>query len=120
MSSVPLPVEVRDLHKRFPRMLALAGLSFAVNPGEIVGLLGANGAGKTPTIHILLGLILPTSGSVALFGHGPRQCIGRSFALTEALLFVAPVLQRFHLDLLPGQTVVPEPLVTSGPGVDSP
>jgi cytochrome P450 len=63
----------------------------------------------------LLGLILPTSGSVALLGHGPRQCIGSSFALTEAQPFVATVLQRFHLDLLPGQTVVPEPLVTLRP-----
>jgi len=68
----PLAVEVRDLHKRFPHVVALNGVSFQVRPGEVVGLLGANGAGKTTTLHILLGLILPTSGSVALFGNGPR------------------------------------------------
>ena len=88
---VGLPVEVRDLHKRFPRTLALAGLSFAVQPGEIVGLLGANGAGKTTTIHILLGLIVPTSGSVALFGDAPgarrKAALRRvGFASPEALM----------------------------------
>jgi len=88
---VSLPVEICDLHKRFPRAMALAGLSFAVHPGEIVGLLGANGAGKTTTIHILLGLIMPTSGSVALFGDAPRAhrkaALRRvGFASPEALM----------------------------------
>jgi ABC-2 type transport system ATP-binding protein len=87
----PLPVEVRDLRKQFPRALALAGLSFVARRGEIVGLLGANGAGKTTTIHILLGLILPTSGSVALFGEPPRArrkaALRRvGFASPEALM----------------------------------
>ena len=87
----PLAVEVRDLRKRFPRALALAGLSFAVQRGEVVGLLGANGAGKTTTLHILLGLILPTAGSVALFGEEPRArrkaALRRvGFASPEALM----------------------------------
>src|SRR5262245_21750716 len=86
-----LAVEVRDLHKRFPRTVALAGVSFHVRPGEVVGLLGANGAGKTTTIHVLLGLILPTSGSVALFGatpHAEHKAVMRrvGFASPEALM----------------------------------
>ncbi len=86
-----LAAEVRDLHKRFPRTVALAGVSFHVRPGEVVGLLGANGAGKTTTIHILLGLILPTSGSVTLFGappHARRKAVLRrvGFASPEALM----------------------------------
>jgi ABC-2 type transport system ATP-binding protein/ribosome-dependent ATPase len=44
-----------------------------VEPGEIVGLLGANGAGKTTVIRMLLGLTLPTEGSVAVFGRAPDR-----------------------------------------------
>ena len=65
-------VSVRDLVKRFPRTTALAGVSFDVSPGEVLGLLGPNGAGKTTTIHILLGLVRPTTGSVRLFGVDPH------------------------------------------------
>ncbi len=49
------------------------------------------------------------------FGGGARQCIGNTFALMEAQLILATVLQRFRLDLLPGQRVVPEPLMTLRP-----
>ena len=49
------------------------------------------------------------------FGGGPRQCIGSNFALLEAQLILATVLQRYHLELEPGQEVVPEPLVTLRP-----
>jgi cytochrome P450 len=49
------------------------------------------------------------------FGGGPRLCIGNAFAMTEAQLAVATVAQRYRLDLLPGQRVRPEPLVTLRP-----
>ena len=49
------------------------------------------------------------------FAAGPRQCIGNTFALTEAQLVLATVLQRFRLDLVDGHTVAPEPLVTLRP-----
>lgn len=61
-------VEVVDLRKHFSGVIAVDNLSFAVQPREIVGLLGANGAGKTTAIHILLGLTTPTSGTVRIFG----------------------------------------------------
>jgi ABC-2 type transport system ATP-binding protein len=51
--------------------VAVHDLSFHVNPGEVVGLLGANGAGKTTAMHIILGLMTPTSGSVRIFGMDP-------------------------------------------------
>jgi ABC-2 type transport system ATP-binding protein len=91
VSSGPLAVDVRDLHKRFPRTVALAGVSFQVRPGEVVGLLGPNGAGKTTTLHILLGLIRPTAGTVLLFGaepHAHRKAALRrvGFASPEALM----------------------------------
>src|SRR5262245_10422659 len=61
-------VEVNHLRKEFDGTVAVADLSFSVPRGEIVGLLGANGAGKTTAIQILLGLISPTAGSVKVFG----------------------------------------------------
>ena len=49
------------------------------------------------------------------FGGGPRQCIGNGFAMVEAQLILATILQRYHLDLAPGSRVKPEPLVTLRP-----
>ena len=56
-------IEIHDLTKRFGPVIAVDGLSFAIGVGETVGLLGGNGAGKTTTIAMLLGLLLPTSGT---------------------------------------------------------
>jgi len=60
-------LEVRNLRKEFGDTIAVNDLSFDAKRGEILGLLGANGAGKTTTIHMLLGLITPTSGSMRIF-----------------------------------------------------
>jgi cytochrome P450 len=49
------------------------------------------------------------------FGGGPRQCIGNSFALMEAILILAAIVQRFRLSLLPGQRITPTPYVTLRP-----
>jgi len=49
------------------------------------------------------------------FGGGPRRCIGQGFALMEAALVAATLAQRFRFELEPGQTIVPEPLVTLRP-----
>jgi ABC-2 type transport system ATP-binding protein len=62
-------IEVFDLVKRYGAKEALAGVSLAVPPGEIFGLLGQNGAGKTTLVKILLGMVLPTSGSARLLGE---------------------------------------------------
>lgn len=65
-------IEIDHLTKRFGKgaaqFIAVDDVSFEVGPGEIVGLLGPNGAGKTTTIHMILGLISPTSGQVRIFG----------------------------------------------------
>src|SRR5439155_19367926 len=49
------------------------------------------------------------------FGGGPRVCIGNTFALLEGPLVLATILQRFHVELVPGQTVVPDPTFTLRP-----
>ena len=61
-------VSVRDLSKEFGSLKAVDGLTFDLEPGGIVALLGGNGAGKTTTIAMLLGLLLPTSGTVHALG----------------------------------------------------
>ncbi len=61
-------LEARHLTKRFGDFTAVNGISFALQPGEILGVLGPNGAGKTTTMHMLLGLITPTSGTISIFG----------------------------------------------------
>ncbi len=62
------PIEVKNLTKRYDTTTALAGISFDVQPGEIMGFLGPNGAGKTTTLRILTGMIAPTDGTVRIDG----------------------------------------------------
>lgn len=62
------PIVVQDLVKHYGDVKAVKGLTLEVAKGSITALLGGNGAGKTTTIAMLLGLVLPTSGSVRVFG----------------------------------------------------
>src|SRR6266852_796640 len=63
-------IEVQGLRKRYSaRIVALDGVSLAVQPGELFGLLGPNGAGKTTTVKILLGLTRATEGSATVDGR---------------------------------------------------
>jgi ABC-2 type transport system ATP-binding protein len=65
-----VPIVVQDLAKVYADGYhAVDGVSFRVERGQVLGLLGPNGAGKTTTLRVLMGLILPTSGSVRVFGH---------------------------------------------------
>lgn len=66
-------IEVRGLVKRYGGVEAVAGLDLTVNRGEVFGLLGPNGSGKTTMILILLGLTEPTSGEVRVTGLDPLR-----------------------------------------------
>jgi len=70
-----LAVEAMDVRKRFGPVTALDGLSVAVRPGEIYGLLGPNGSGKTTLIRILAGLLRPDAGDVRVLGMAPRAAV---------------------------------------------
>jgi len=62
-------IQAVNLIKRYGEKEALKGISFSIGPGEVVGLLGLNGAGKSTTMNILTGYISSTSGSVSVDGH---------------------------------------------------
>jgi ABC-2 type transport system ATP-binding protein len=66
--SVPV-IDVAHLVKRYGNTVAVGGISFSVERGATAALLGGNGAGKTTTLSILLGLLLPSEGSVRLLGE---------------------------------------------------
>jgi ABC-2 type transport system ATP-binding protein len=64
-----LSIVVDDYHKTYGSFVAVAGISFTVEPGEILGLVGPNGAGKTTTLRALAGILTPTRGRLAIAGH---------------------------------------------------
>lgn len=61
-------LEVKDLYVSYGMIQAIKGVSFEVNEGEVISLIGANGAGKTTILHTITGLLKPTSGSVIFEG----------------------------------------------------
>lgn len=61
-------LHVSHLVKKFGDLTTVDGISFEIQQGEILGLLGANGAGKTTAINMVLGIVTPTSGSIHVFG----------------------------------------------------
>jgi ABC-2 type transport system ATP-binding protein len=62
-------IQVVDFHKTYRDLTAVAGLSFHVAAGAVMGLVGPNGAGKTTTLRALAGIIPPTRGRLAVAGH---------------------------------------------------
>ncbi len=71
---------ITDLQKSFGAVRALDGISFAVEPGQVFGFLGANGAGKTTAMRIVLDILRPDAGTVTWKGHPstelPRETFG--------------------------------------------
>jgi ABC-2 type transport system ATP-binding protein len=105
-------IDVIGVSRRFGRITAVDGVSFTVRGGEVVGLLGANGAGKSTVIRMILGLLAPTAGRVELFGAAPtRQSRNRigyvpqglglypDLTVSENLAFVADAFSVERPDL---------------------
>ena len=66
-------IEVKELSKTFDGTIAVAGISFSIESGELFGFLGPNGTGKTTTINMLTGLARPDAGSIQISGIDCRQ-----------------------------------------------
>jgi ABC-2 type transport system ATP-binding protein len=99
-----------SVSKNYGDKVALHDVSLDIGPGGVIALLGPNGAGKTTTVKLLLGLAVPTSGSVTLFGGDPRNSVSRR--RIGAMLQVARVPEtlrvREHVDLF--RSYYPAPL----------
>ncbi len=79
-------LEVRDLCVSYGGIQAVKGISFDVEQGQIVTLIGANGAGKSSTLRSIVGLVKPASGSVKLAGEEiaqrtPEQIVSKGITL---------------------------------------
>ncbi|MBU4566014.1 MAG: ATP-binding cassette domain-containing protein [Desulfarculus sp.] len=84
-------IEVKDLKRRFGDFMAVDGISFVVEHGEVLGLLGANGAGKSTTFRMLCGLLPPSEGRLKVAGHNLRK------AAAKARQRIGYMAQRFSL-----------------------
>ena len=88
-------LEVKDVRKSYGAIKAVDGVSFAVGPGEIVGVIGPNGSGKTTLFNAILGQIKPTTGHVAFCGEDitgmsplelSRRGVGRTFQTLQVFV----------------------------------
>ncbi|MBI0536074.1 ABC transporter ATP-binding protein [Roseomonas sp. KE2513] len=86
-------IEVEGLTKRYGVTVAVDGLSFTLPRGGTMGLLGGNGAGKSTTIAMLLGLLIPSSGRVRLLGHDMAR---DRFAALARANFSSPYISLPH------------------------
>lgn len=86
-------ITVTNLSKRYGAVTALASLSFAVNRGHVLGLLGGNGAGKTTTLAMLMGLLLPSGGAISVLGE---DLLRHRYRVLSRINFSSPYVDLPH------------------------
>jgi ABC-2 type transport system ATP-binding protein len=103
-AAVTAAIRTRGLTKRFGSLTAVDSIDLEVAPGDVYGFLGPNGSGKTTTVRMLLGLVLPTSGTVEVLGapipRHARRVLHRVGALVEAPAAYGHLNARANLALL--------------------
>lgn len=108
--ATPAPPLTRahSLSRRFGDLAAVADVSMEVAPGEVVGLLGANGAGKTTLMRMLLGLLVPSEGTVTLLGGLPdRRARSRLGYVPQGLGLYSDLTVSENLSFVAGSYGVP-------------
>jgi ABC-2 type transport system ATP-binding protein len=105
MPSQNYAIEVKGLRKDFGDVVAVDGIDFSVADGSITALLGGNGAGKTTTMAMLLGLMLPTSGSITVLG---RDMLRDRFSVLPYMNFSSPYVD------MPNRLTVRQNLIVYG------
>ena len=91
-------------HRRYRTVTALGGISFEIEPGELVGYIGPNGAGKSTTVKVISGILVPDSGRCEILGRVPWRervahvgDIGVVFGQRTQLWWDLPVVESFEL-----------------------
>jgi ribose transport system ATP-binding protein len=103
-------LELRDIGKTYPGVVALAGVSLAVARGEVVGLIGENGAGKSTLMKVLGGVVPPSAGSIVIDG-AERQALTVAESMAAGIAFVHQELNLFdNLDVAANVLIGREPL----------
>ena len=102
-----MTIEIKNLKKDYNNISAVKNISFKINKGSIVGLLGPNGCGKTTTIGMILGLIKPSSGTVFINEQNIENENNRTKIL-EKVNFISPYVE------LPKKLTVEENLKVYG------
>jgi ABC-2 type transport system ATP-binding protein len=94
LTGVPTPaIEAFGLTKRFDKTVAVDGIALTVPRGVTAALLGGNGAGKTTTLSMLLGLLLPTKGSIRVFGE---DMLRHRYRVLPRMNFSSPYVDLPH------------------------
>jgi ABC-2 type transport system ATP-binding protein len=110
-----LAIETRGLARRFPGGHGVHGLDLAVPAGAVYGFLGPNGAGKTTTIRLLLSLLRPDAGTIAVFGRpldrGNRAALAGIGALVESPSLYGHLTGRENLEVTRRLVGAPRPRV---------
>ena len=83
-------IEINNLSKKYKNTLAVKSMNFKINKGQIIGLLGPNGCGKSTTIGMILGLIKPTSGNVIIDG---KDMESNRTNLLQKMNFISPYIE---------------------------
>src|SRR5215213_6792508 len=107
-----IAAEFTSVTKHYGMVEALKGLDLTIRPGELTALLGANGAGKTSAVRILLGLARPTSGEIRVFGGDPRDARTRTRigAVLQSARVPETLRVREHIHLFSSYYPSPMPL----------
>ena len=94
-------LKTTNLSKRYGNLRAVEKLSFSVQKGEVLGIVGPNGSGKTTLFSMLLNLIQPTSGSVKILGETNLERIKKQVGATLDISFFYPYLNAYdHLKIV--------------------
>ncbi len=106
-------ISLLNVTKQFGIKTAVSDITFDAKPGDIVGFVGPNGAGKTTTMRLIVGLLMPTAGTVSLFGNNPvsnrmeilprigylpeNNPLPQDMTVEEYLSFIADIKKERHL-----------------------
>ncbi|GAB4533737.1 MAG: ATP-binding cassette domain-containing protein [Pleurocapsa sp.] len=101
-------IEVEGLHKQYGKLAAVKGIDFTVRQGEIFGLIGPDGAGKTTTFQILAGVMEATAGKIAVLGKPPREVRLNIGYLTQKFSLYPDLSIEENLSYSAGLRRVPE------------